>query len=119
MQTLDTVDFPVIPAHVQGALRALKDRLAARFGQKFLEMRLFGSFARGEQHEESDVDVLLLFEEKPDLKEQDALFREVAEVDVAYRLWISPRVLSREKFQSMLADELQLALDIENERILV
>jgi len=104
-----------IPFEVRAALAALKERLRARFAERFLEMRLFGSFARGEQHEESDVDVLLLFDQPLGAKDQEALFHEVAAVDIRHRLWISPLILSRDKLAQMLADELQLALDVEHE----
>jgi predicted nucleotidyltransferase len=34
--------------------------MRARFGARLLDLRLFGSRARGEGHEESDVDVLVV-----------------------------------------------------------
>ena len=45
-------------ARVPLAVLELKQRLALRFGERLLAVRLFGSRARGEAHEESDVDVL-------------------------------------------------------------
>ena len=53
---------PEFPANVRGAVEELKRRLESRFGPRLLEVRLFGSYARGEQDDESDVDVLLLFD---------------------------------------------------------
>lgn len=46
-------------------LNELKPLMATRYKAK--EIGLFGSFARGEQHEGSDVDVLVEFEESADL----------------------------------------------------
>jgi uncharacterized protein len=44
----------------QGTLEALRGRLTERFGGRLREFVLFGSRARGEGHEESDLDVLVL-----------------------------------------------------------
>ncbi len=49
-----------LTADEQGALRALKATLAARFGARVTDLRLFGSRARDEGHEESDLDVLIV-----------------------------------------------------------
>ena len=41
-------------------LAELKQRLGARFGERLARVVLFGSRARGEGHEDSDLDVLVL-----------------------------------------------------------
>ena len=50
---------------VLAKLRGLKPRAAALF--KVKELGMFGSFARGEQNDDSDIDVLVEFEEGADL----------------------------------------------------
>ena len=50
---------------VLSKLRELKPAVLARY--KAREMGLFGSFVRGEQHTNSDVDVLVEFEDSADL----------------------------------------------------
>ena len=50
---------------VLAKLRGLKPRAMASF--KVKELGMFGSFARGEQSEQSDIDVLVEFEEGADL----------------------------------------------------
>ncbi|MBI3183236.1 MAG: nucleotidyltransferase domain-containing protein [Myxococcales bacterium] len=110
-------DFPAIPASVKGALVALRERMRARFGERFIEARLFGSYARGEQHHESDVDVALLFADELSLEERDAVFDDVAAIDIEFKLWVSPKIFSRTELERMREDELQLALDIEEEGI--
>lgn len=42
------------------ALVALREHLAAALGEELLRMELFGSRARGEGHEDSDLDVLVV-----------------------------------------------------------
>ena len=48
----------VSPA-VSAALARFRAALALRFGSRLRDVVLFGSHARGEAHEESDVDVLV------------------------------------------------------------
>ena len=47
------------------ALKSNKELLRQQYGVK--EIGIFGSFARGEQKKKSDVDVLVEFEDMPDL----------------------------------------------------
>ena len=48
----------------QQALNRFRDALQSLLGKNLLSMRLFGSRVRGEQTEESDLDVLVLVEKK-------------------------------------------------------
>ena len=56
---------------VLSALKALKPEVAARF--KVKEMALFGSLVRGEQSVDSDVDLVVEFDEGADLFDLVAL----------------------------------------------
>jgi predicted nucleotidyltransferase len=44
------------------AVEQLVDRLRAVFGGRLRDVRLYGSKARGESHDESDIDVLVLLD---------------------------------------------------------
>lgn len=48
--------------HVEDVARAYAVRLRDRFGARFVDARLFGSAARGELHEDSDIDVVVRVE---------------------------------------------------------
>ena len=50
---------------ILATLKTLKPELKRRY--KVREIALFGSWARGEQHSKSDIDVLVEFEEGADL----------------------------------------------------
>ena len=50
---------------ILATLKELKPVIATRYKAK--EIGLFGSFARGEQHANSDIDLLVEFEEGADL----------------------------------------------------
>ena len=47
---------------LQKILKDLKQELIKVLGEKFKELILFGSYARGEEGEFSDIDLLLLLE---------------------------------------------------------
>jgi predicted nucleotidyltransferase len=49
-----------ISPHEQQAIEAFKARATHYLAERLLEMRLFGSRARGEGHEDSDIDLLIL-----------------------------------------------------------
>ena len=44
-------------------LSEIRDRLAKVYGGRLVEVILYGSVARGEEHEDSDIDVLVLLKE--------------------------------------------------------
>ena len=52
---------------IKDSLARKKQTLAARF--RFRELGVFGSCVRGEQHKGSDLDILVDFDEVPDLFE--------------------------------------------------
>jgi hypothetical protein len=68
---------PSISGPVSRALERYKRSLQQAFGHRLSELVLYGSQARGEAHEESDVDVLVLVD---DLTENE---RRMA-IDLAY-----------------------------------
>jgi predicted nucleotidyltransferase len=83
-------------------LRALKPEITARY--KVRGIGLFGSFARGQQSESSDIDVLVEFEEHADLFDLSglALFLEEElqhKVDI-----VSRKALRMELQETVLAE---------------
>ena len=57
------------------AVRLFMRRLAQHFGDGLIEARLFGSKARSEAKEESDVDLWLLFDRRLSPPEQELLIQ--------------------------------------------
>src|SRR4030081_1448955 len=53
---------PEIPPSLRPALEAYCERLRSVFGARLREVRLFGSYARGEANDASDVDILVLID---------------------------------------------------------
>ena len=49
-----------IPENIQGILKELKDGLTQMYGDKLKGIYLYGSYARGDYRQGSDVDVMIL-----------------------------------------------------------
>jgi predicted nucleotidyltransferase len=51
-----------LPDHIRDVVLKLEDRLKALYGDRFRGLLLYGSYARGDAQEGSDIDLLLLLE---------------------------------------------------------
>jgi predicted nucleotidyltransferase len=108
----------VCPPAVEGALQRFGDALRSEFGARLVDFVLFGSYARGDAHEDSDVDVLVAIEELT----QDE-WRRV--LDLAYTLGrgqdeevgLSPLVYSGAQAKAMRAGGRRLFRDIDGEGV--
>lgn len=82
----------------QQALARFRDALRSLLGENLLSLRLFGSRARAEGTEESDLDVLVLVKKKDrDLCRR--IVEESLEVDLAYGTNLAPTVLSADEYR--------------------
>jgi len=88
--------------------------LRRRFGEAVIDVRLFGSFARGEADEESDVDVAVVLE-----RADWTTWREVVDlatdVGFPFDLRISPTIFDAETYATWRAQERPLVMDIERQ----
>ncbi|SEI66260.1 Nucleotidyltransferase domain-containing protein [Dyadobacter sp. SG02] len=88
------------------------------YGERLDKVILFGSYARGEQHEESDVDFLVVLND-----ERINAFAEIsrmsgisAELGLKYSFWISTVPIS---INRLLQGEVALAINVRKEGIVV
>lgn len=100
----------------------LAARLRTRFGDRLSRVVLFGSRARGDVTEESDIDLLVLL--RVPIAEETRASREVWDlVEEALRLEpgvyvpLAPIVLAEERFLELRRRERSFALDVEAEGI--
>jgi uncharacterized protein len=103
-----------IPASVRDVLARFAARVRQDHGAAVLNLRLFGSYARGEAGEGSDIDVLVLLEEVDFARKKQIL-------DVAGDLWldtgllISPVVMGADLYRTWHRQERGLVMAIEQE----
>ena len=86
---------------LQETLRDLRIGLQQLYGYKAPHIMLYGSYARGDAHEHSDVDILLLFADAvkpgPEIRRLSYLS---AELNLRYQLLVSLQPVSEEQFQN-------------------
>lgn len=98
------------------ALDRLVEMLRQRFGARLREVRLFGSTARGERHEESDIDVAVIVD-KLDWREKRELYGWPFDIMMETGVYLSPVAWSTADFQCLLDGERLIALDVRREGI--
>lgn len=98
------------------SLKELRRRLENLLGRDAFKMVLFGSRARGDYDDDSDVDVAILVRGLTrEMKRR--ILDEVAEFELENLLPISALVLSEKDFGHLKARERRIAMDIEREGI--
>lgn len=106
-----------LPAAARETVDAFVAGLVARFESRLIEVRLFGSYARGEAHEDSDVDCLVLLGSVAPADERAAAN---LAGDLTWQIGgpvISPLVMSTSAFAAWKDRERRTALEIEREGI--
>ena len=82
---------------VRSILGELNRRLASLYGQRLRGVYLFGSYARDEAHEESDVDVLIVLDRVSNYsREIDTTSELTSELSLEYAISLS-RVFATEE----------------------
>lgn len=75
------------------ALREFAARIRAGLGSNLRELRLFGSKARGDSRQDSDLDVLVVVMDDR-VRAEDLAIDIAFDINVASDLYISPRVVT-------------------------
>ena len=106
MQPLDTIS---------PALSYVREYVNRLYGDRVTSLQLYGSYARNEAREDSDVDLLLVLEDDVNRYEENWNLSDlVLEVLKRYSLFVSFVILSKNEFQQA---DWPLLVSIENEAI--
>jgi hypothetical protein len=103
----------------RAALQELVARLRDRFGPRITKLAVFGSRARGDFHDDSDIDVAVVLRDPVTPAERSEVVRLAAKIaaDAPTYVDLSPRVLSEDEHRRLLREEWRLAEDIEHEGV--
>ena len=84
----------------QQALQAFVAYLQASFADQIKLVALFGSKVRGDSHQESDIDILVILsqEDRPLRRE---ILRQAARFSLKYDVLLSPRVIGAERWEKL------------------
>ena len=98
------------------ALLELAAWLRSRFGPRLADLRLFGSRARGEGHEESDVDVLVAVDDLTS-DERMAIWFESGHLQERFEVTVSTFTLPTERWRQLVSQGRLIAREIERDGI--
>ncbi len=85
-----------------------------------MELRIFGSRARHQAGQDSDLDLLIMVDsEDPELREVVVRAACEVEAEMAYAFPISPCIMSVERYQDLLDRELLFALEVERDGVAI
>lgn len=92
---------PAMPETLAPGLRdALRDQFRDTFGDRLHRLILYGSYARGDAGDDSDVDVLVVLEDSHDSSDREQAHEVMHRLREEYGERVSPLVTSRERFDT-------------------
>ena len=104
----------VVPAGPRRAAHRFAGALRERYGDTLVDVRLFGSCARGEMREDSDVDVAVVLQ-MVDWRTKRDVIDLAARIGLEHGVLLSPTVLDRATFEGWRAQERLLVMDIQRD----
>lgn len=105
-------------AQIEKAIQVLKKELINRFGPD-VELRIFGSVARGDYQEHSDVDILVVLPVPVNNAVEEQVFDMAYDIELEYGLVIGTIVYSKDFWYSARAAAMPLYKNIEREGLFV
>ncbi len=105
-----------LPAATANAVRELCAAVRARFGARVERLALFGSRARGDASEDSDVDVLVVIDglTSGEGREVDAF---VGDLLTRHDVLVSPLLVSKEHFERLRDRERLIVREIDRDGV--
>jgi predicted nucleotidyltransferase len=113
----EVVQEPTLSASETAALREFVARARAALGSRFRAARLFGSRARGEGHEHSDLDVALIVDAGARRRYRREILDLSFDVGLAHGVELAPLVIEESQLQELRDRERRLAYAIDHEGV--
>lgn len=107
---------PSLSASEQAAIREFVDRVRDLLGSGMRDARLFGSRARGEGHEHSDLDIAIVVGAGGRARRHD-IYDLAFDIGLAHGVELAPLVIEETRLRELRARERRIAFDIEREGI--
>lgn len=86
------------------AIKEFSSLLKQKIGSNLCETRVFGSVARGTATSESDIDILVLLEDKT-LEVRDVIAEITLDVNLKYDVVLAPIIMTKEHYSNPLFQE--------------
>jgi len=102
----------------QRLLKEFKDLLLKSFPDEILEIRVFGSRARGQATPESDLDVLVVTLHD-DYHLSDRIIDLACDLLLKHHIYISPKVIGRHHYDQLEAMDSDFLYQVKQEGILL
>lgn len=96
-----------LSAKEKKALNEFKEKLLQKLGKDVLELKLFGSKARGDFKKTSDIgeisdtDIFIVLK-KTSLRKEDLIFKIATDVSLKYTVDIAPKIFSKKEYDERL-----------------
>ena len=84
------------------AVFELKKRLLERYGDRLARFLVFGSYARGEQTPESDIDIFVTLQETVNWKTEFAVWDTAFEIELEYDVILDVKIYSEEDIRNTI-----------------
>lgn len=107
---------PLLSLSERAAIDEFVSRTRALLGAGLREVRLFGSRARGEGHEDSDVDIALIVADGTRQRRHD-VYDLAFDVGLAHGIALAPLVLEESRLRQLRESERLLAIDLDADGI--
>ncbi len=106
-----------LPDKITKILNEVKERLQKIYGNNLKGIVLYGSYARGDYSDGSDIDLIILLDDITDLtEERNKYFDEIWDLDLKYDTLISTIPMKEKDYQTR---RLPVILNAKKEGILI
>lgn len=102
--------------NIDASIEKLKKSLKERFGKE-IELFLFGSVARGEGSESSDIDILVLLKNAVNTSIEEEIYNIAYEIGLEYDIVFGIIVHTKKEWKELSKKQIPLTLEVKKEGI--